>query len=257
MVNFGGRDDATEAQAAERLGQMFSLVRDLHAMGERGPVTVQPKSSLHGDDRRTDPFRLSHRVQALLNSSIDNMLALANLVEKAEVIHNFAPFSLIRSATESAAAAAWLLQPARRDERVQRLLRLVWSNIQDQITLQRSLTNLVEPPRMEARVRGLAEREGLRLNGKVRYSEIVRAVDRSGVIPDSRLELAWRVTSAFAHASYWSAFLLDGEQLDSDEPGVMNVRMTASQYQLVGYGRWAVDALRWGWDTLYVRSFGY
>lgn len=62
-------------------------------------------------DAPTHPLELSHAVQGLLNVAIEHLHALACLIRNVSVLHSTVPFTLTRSAVESAAVAYWMLSP--------------------------------------------------------------------------------------------------------------------------------------------------
>jgi hypothetical protein len=61
------------------------------------------------------------------------------LVQKAESLHAFAPFTLNRAAIEGGAVAVWLLTPKTRDERIRRRLILATQNAFDAAGVLRTM----------------------------------------------------------------------------------------------------------------------
>jgi hypothetical protein len=61
-----------------------------------------PGSSLCGDDKKADPFRLSHVAWHSLSNAVDHLGCLRALLGDAKVIHMYAPFTLVRAALENA-----------------------------------------------------------------------------------------------------------------------------------------------------------
>ena len=62
---------------------------------------------------------------------MDHLNCLHALLKDAQVIHMFAPYSLVRAALENASAAVWMLHPSGRATRICRRLRLAVTNIRN------------------------------------------------------------------------------------------------------------------------------
>lgn len=92
-----------------------------------------PNSPLAEDDLFTAPMQSSHLVGHCLSLAVDQLRALRLLLLQNPDnpggirLPMVAHYSLIRSATEAASLAIWLLQPLEQRERVTRLLRARWS----------------------------------------------------------------------------------------------------------------------------------
>ncbi|MFI5888488.1 hypothetical protein ACIA5D_00020 [Actinoplanes sp. NPDC051513] len=94
---------------------------------DRDAWHVQPGSALSGDDRWTDPYRLSQAAVHRLHSAID-LHAIKLLLVDASALPTFALFTRNRAAMENAASVAWLLEPASRYDRVARRLQMAADN---------------------------------------------------------------------------------------------------------------------------------
>jgi hypothetical protein len=81
-------------------------------VGER--VNVHPRSPLHQEDERTHPYETSSGVWHALSHAVDQLACLRSLLRDAQMIHMYAPYSLVRPALENASAAVWILHPASR-----------------------------------------------------------------------------------------------------------------------------------------------
>lgn len=75
----------------------------------------------------------THTVWRHLSNAVDHLSCLQALFGDAKVIHMYAPFTLVRGALENACGAVWLLQPARRKERLARRFRLAIGDIRHEV----------------------------------------------------------------------------------------------------------------------------
>jgi hypothetical protein len=88
-----------------------------------------PRSPLRGDDYKAHPYDLSSEAWRHLSTAVDHLSCLRAVLEDANVVHMYAPFTLVRGALENACGAVWLLQPSQRTERLARGLRLALSDV--------------------------------------------------------------------------------------------------------------------------------
>jgi len=109
--------DSLWAKFASDVDQMMDRIND--------PMdfAVSPGSSLAGDDRASDPYHVSHAVQMCIVAGVDHLHAMKSLLIDLNVLHSAAPFTLVRGALEILSSAFWILHPAKRDLRVERVLR--------------------------------------------------------------------------------------------------------------------------------------
>jgi hypothetical protein len=103
---------------------MFATIEDWLAMVGRASPEVEAGSPLTGDARWSPDLQVAHAAWSAVTQAIDHLHAVKTLVADARVVHTYAPFTLLRSATENAATAVWLLEPRPRTERVRRRLKL-------------------------------------------------------------------------------------------------------------------------------------
>jgi hypothetical protein len=218
--------DPAEQARLETLRGLFVVVDRLRSQLPRSP---DPTSSLARDDVETDPYQLSHLVNMKIGIALDQMHALDNLVIKAEALHPFAMFPLIRSAIENAATALWLLQPGNRTERVTRRWRLAKMESTYIENFHRSTGGSLAKGRTAverlARYKELAARGGITGNLlKATSTDILQEVDaelKSGL----SIEAAWQICSGVTHGQQWAVLtLLDIElqpTLRSDLHGAM------------------------------------
>jgi hypothetical protein len=165
----------------------------------------QPGSPMKGDDDRLDPYQISHSCWHSLSHAVDHLHCLQVLVKDAGMIHMYGPYTLVRGALENACAAVWMLQPARRAERVERRLRFATTDIGHgeearELTGQqgpRTKAERLDQVRQIARRCGVPEKAALR---PASYKDIVRTAS-SG---DPVIVLTWKLCSGIAHGDFWT-----------------------------------------------------
>ena len=97
---------------------------------------------------QSHPFQVSHAVHAIIHAAVDQLHAVRCIVQgdpshenpqgKPGSIHVYAEHTLIRSAIESVCTGLWLLSPATRSERLERVFRLTLQEVHDMEKLARS-----------------------------------------------------------------------------------------------------------------------
>jgi hypothetical protein len=98
-----------EEAALEQLARRFQLIDNWQASDASSHgLSVQPGSALAGDDRHSNPYQVSHVAIQGIASALDHLHSLRMLIQKAESLHAFAPFTLNRAAIEGGAFAVWL-----------------------------------------------------------------------------------------------------------------------------------------------------
>jgi hypothetical protein len=233
------------------------LARMDPSVGSPRPI---PGSPLRADDDRMHPSELSHAVWHSLSHSVDHLNCLRSLLKDAQVIHMFAPYSLVRPALENASAAVWMLQPRRRAERIARRLRLATDDIRNNEQARR-LAGMPGPRSEHERldqVREIADRAGVAKDEALRrlgYREIVEAASgadgpRAAVIP-----LCWRLCSGMAHGDFWPTFSASERvELPGAPPGVGAFKITANVNLLMYVTTFAVKMTELGWHLYDQRS---
>lgn len=216
--------------------RIYQHVDELMQAGQHAPLWLpRVGSALYGDDRRTDPWLVTTAAHAPLLSALDHLHALASSVLQGPYLYPYSPFTLTRSALESAAASMWIAGPTTRATRLVRALR--WYAT-DAIDGDQAATEFgVERPRpLAERLRDLqacAEQNGCdpsaattRVNATAMLREADSALaDKGSLSPLS----AWRLCSGFAHGRPWAAVgLLNRESRKSDRPGIHHDRQTNS-----------------------------
>jgi hypothetical protein len=215
----------------------------------RDASSVEAGSSLAGDDRRTDPFHVSHRAWLAITVATDFLVCLKrSLVEEDRPGHAnlhlqmFAPMGLLRGALENACTALWILAPRQRTERVTRRLRLHWKEIKSSDQVQALVK--IQPKRTldERRVRTIdvytqnstdpATRDAAKkvLQAKLGYGDIVSAVGQANSATEPEVpEFVWRMCSGLAHGDSSAATAyLDKSLVEKTAPGVNLVQLSPS-----------------------------
>ena len=193
---------------------------------------VSPGSSLAGDDRVSDPYQVSHAVQMCIVAGVDHLHAMKSLFLDLNVLHSAAPFTLVRGALEIFSSAFWILHPARRSTRVERVLRWNAKNFHDQHPALESLSlsDVGQRDAKYARLGEIANRRGIPENDvKAGYqsTEAVRYVDTNAPTCDPLLP--WRMCSGYAHGRPWVFLGMADEDMfeKTDDPGVLRARVTS------------------------------
>lgn len=201
--------------------------------------TVQPRSSLSGDDAKSHPHEVSQGVWHALTVSVDHFQCLRSSLVREEgkrvstVIHMNGQYSLIRGALENAARALWILQPGNRIERLTRRFRLTYKEISDSHKVRELLnapTNRTREARQQQVVdllvaaTGIPQEQAVKaLKQPARYKDIVRDAG-AGLQVSAKpekgadvCEAAWSACSSLAHGDALGTLnFLDREVLESD-----------------------------------------
>jgi hypothetical protein len=221
---------------------------------------VGPGSALAGDDRRTDPYQLSHSAWHSVSHAVDHLHMLRSVLRDAGTIQMYAPYSVIRAALENASAAVWLLAPANRKERILRRLRFAavdikaGEDVKDLINHPgpRSRQERVDQLRSIARHGGVDEREALKRPG---YSEIVKAAGGHTSITEETAEFIWRLCSGFTHGDPWATLSASHRvELPGAPPGVGHLRIEADMPSLLLCALTAIRMTEYAWRLYDERS---
>lgn len=247
-----------------------------------GIWTPQHRSPLATDDRRTHPYRLSHRAWIALSVAVDFLhcykRSLVQDLTKNKVdvrLHSYAQMGLLRGAVENASTALWLLAPPR-EERITNRLRLEWKELGTSYQL-RELLGAPPPRPIEERKRQLidlllaarlpstmpanataeeqvkAATKALHLSG---YAVIVAEAGHHVTDVGSKLaELTWRMCSSLAHGDQSATIgLLGSEVVGQVEPGINLMRVSAPVRLLLVATTVAYLLLKHGFETLQRRT---
>lgn len=194
---------------------------------------VEPRSSLAGDDRASNPYRVSHVLHLCLSAGIDHLHAIKSLILDAGLLHIAAPSSLARGALENFAAASWVLTGQNRDERVERALRWHAKNITDS---HRAMGNKAIPgfrtlPERWAALDEVADRRDLGRRYRKGYTstEAVTAAEEAFSQLSLGVLFPWQLCSGFAHGRPWAFYgATEREELDEDDPGMVRAKLTSN-----------------------------
>ena len=212
-----------------------------------------PGSKLFMDDEQAHPYELSHAAWHLLSNAVDHLGCLQALLGDAQIIHMFAPFTLVRGALENACGAVWLLRPDQGKDRLARRLRLALADVRNGEQVKQ-LTGQPGPRSQQERINqihDIASLAGLgteALKGNAAYSEIVKAVDAG--MPGSLILVAWKVGSGFAHGDWWTTLSGSRRTLipGATQEGVGTFKIEANLSLLMQMTTLAVDVTRRGWQ---------
>jgi hypothetical protein len=223
------------------LGAMLAAIEGWLAMTNRPPPDVEDGSPLAGDARKSPKLQVAHAAWNGVTHAVDHLHALKALIADAQVVHPYAPFTLLRAATENAATAVWLLAPRRRSERLQRRLRLAHNEAREAGEVEK----LIPPERHGKRsaqerideIRSLASALGLDLSyvcGRFSYENIVKDAGETALLGADLSALLWRLGAGFSHGRYWASFsMLERQEVATDAADVVNVRLTTSVDQVM------------------------
>ena len=176
------------------------------------------------------------------------------MLADAQVIHMYAPFTLLRAALENACTAVWLLDPASRAKRLSRHPRKVIGDIDNEEQVRKLAGQ--RGPRSEAEriaaIKAIARAAGfdeVALKTRPSYSEIARIV--SELVPaNGIIEAMWRLCSGYAHGDQWPTLSASYRtEIPSAAPeGVGTFRIEANLGLLAKVATMAVKVTGWGWQ---------
>jgi hypothetical protein len=217
-----------EQEAVHQLGHLFEVIDLWQATDQQQDrlSAAQTGSPLAGDDQATNPYQVSHTVIHELAGALDHLHALRMLVQTAQSLQTFAPFTLNRAAMECGAAAVWVLAPKSRDERIRRRLALATRNAKD---IDSALIQLGEPSSLKSRLDDIrkvaARRPVLDATGVVgtppSIERIIREAADTFALHSDEAVMMWKLCSGITHNRLWASLnLLDRKELGR----VANVR---------------------------------
>ena len=208
--------------------------RMMERVGTRGEFPIAAGSSLAGDDAAADPYQVSHVIRMCITAGTDHLHAAKVLIVDQQVVHVAAPASLARGALETLAAAFWVLQPTRRDERVTRSLRWHAKNMRDAEAAVGDL-NLPGHRPLEEKLLKLdvvaAKRslDTMAIRGGYTSTETVKCAEEHASNLPLGVVLPWRVCSGFAHGRPWAYLgVSDVHVTETGEGDVVGVRLTSN-----------------------------
>jgi hypothetical protein len=247
-----------DEQDGKHLAEILSVLGQAGEWAARiaRPVVPDPapRSSLCGDDRKAHPFEVSHASWHFLSHAVDHLACLRALIGKAGFVPMYAPFTIVRGALENACAAVWLLQPEKRDERLERRLRLASDDIRNGEQVK-ELTGRTGPRSEHERadqVRDIARRAGLdekKAIARVSYHEIVKFVEENGPA-NGAVVAAWKLCSGYAHGDMWTTFAASRriEVASTANPAIGAFKIEANLGLLSNVTHLAVSLTSLGWQ---------
>lgn len=226
--------EEVELDAAAVAAKWDEIAPGIDQMAERianpNDFLVSSGSSLAGDDKASNPYRVSHAVRMCLVAGVDHLHAAKALLLDLQVLHTAAPFSVVRGSLENLAAAFWILHPKQRNERIERTLRWWARNFHEQHIALEPL-GLSDEAKREAKLakldavamlRGISTqdvRAGYPSSRAVKYAE--KHSTRSEPL------LPWQYCSGYAHGRPWAYLgMSEQEHFETTEPGVLNVKLS-------------------------------
>ncbi|WP_328994228.1 hypothetical protein OG394_07360 [Kribbella sp. NBC_01245] len=224
-------EEDTQQECERQLYEIFGLADQIQARldSPQRRFAVIPGSALAGDDKKSDPYHVSHDVGRLIGVGYQHLHALGCLI-RSGALHPSAPFTLARAAIETGAMAFWLLAPKQRPERVLRRLQLARQDVIDGDGAATQAGIPVHRSR-EDRLNDL-EAIALRVCGSKKIpslhpSAIVKEVE--GLLPPDKQRrqfLAWQACSGFTHGRLWPEVSLLKREIISQDGHVQTLRLT-------------------------------
>lgn len=232
--------DALDPDKIDALWAMFAsdVDRMMDRINDSTDFAVSPESSLAGDDQASDPYQVSHAVQMCIVAGVDHLHAMKSLFIDLNVLHSGAPFTLVRGALEIFSSGFWILQPAKRNTRVERVLRWNAKNFHDQHPALESLSlsDVAKRDAKYARLGEIAGRRGIPAADVARgYSSTEAVKCAEEFAPTAEPLLPWRMCSGYAHGRPWVYLGMADEDMfqETDEPGVYKAHVTSDPGKLL------------------------
>lgn len=218
------RYDDTEIHAkwlelARAVDRLVERVADPNDFG------VMPGSSMAGDDRKLHPYEISQAVRHLINATVDQLHGIKTLAVDAHIQHLAVGSTLARAALENTATALWMLGPARREVRLERVLRWHVRNYQDEHTTVGHLVGPAAQNNIEA-VLTAGQRLGVDPEVARRGYRITTPIDGAEEYTEMDVRFMWSVASGFAHGRPWAYQGLLQRRTLQVEDGSKIVRLT-------------------------------
>ncbi|MFD9081694.1 hypothetical protein [Streptomyces erythrochromogenes] len=229
---------------------------------------VHPGSPLAGDDRKTDPYQVSHSVHLALVVAVDHLQALATLVkgtEKAGVremlIHTHAPFTLLRAALENSARAVWLLGPLLRTERVWRRLVMQHADTKNGEAKAKLLGTPRDGDPTRQRIRQLLVSAGIPeselTKGKLKlpgYGDLVNDAGSRTPLGGERAELFWSACSSLAHGDLSGTLAVLDREVTATDGRVSWLKLTGSIKALLVITKATLDMAEYAFELYSLRA---
>lgn len=211
-----GTNDLEEL-ALWRLGVLTDRILEIYERGKNPFPVPSGKSRLAEVDAQLGAFPVTHAVERLIAVSSDNLHAVAMLVRKAEALHLYAPYAVIRASLETSGTAMWLLSGGSKSNIALHALRLEWENKKnrDAATAKPVREKGEWALRRERLLLEAGSRFGLSPKAiKVRPLSSVAVADGSAHFGLAPMMLsAWKGSSGAAHGRTWAALALSNHDI--------------------------------------------
>lgn len=197
-------------------------------------------SHIQQDDNAYPYEKLSAWVLSYLRASVDHLLVWANIVQPLQVFDGQVSFTitrpfftLARAGLEAAAQASWVLSPRSSPERVNRHIRILYSDIENARKAYAQAGQKESEKAAADRIERIKERyignvsQAPNLVDMVKHSaKSMEWGSRPVTTPDA-LEFDWRAMSAAAHGKQWWMDSAHHIQIGEEyEPGYFRVLLT-------------------------------
>lgn len=222
-VDVGEQDILLWKQSAIRIRTTQALLTGCGDPTASSPLALDDTDGVGG--------HLSDAVRSYLRAAVDNLLLWANtvaplvFVEGTSVENPPRPyFTLARAGLESAAQAAWVLEPKESAERVERHLRLAADDLKNMgVTAQH--IDAAASAALAERIAQIRASHPTEIKKAPAFLDMVRSVaPHAGMAPDDA-EVLWRTASAAAHGKPWF--------LDATHTTTRGDEFAAGQYRAV------------------------
>lgn len=222
-----------------------------------------PGSALAYDDRRANPYQVSHAAWVAMLAAVSHLACLRDSLfhwtdsEHVEaMIHTHGQASLVRGALENASRAVWILEPDSAYERLLRRLRQEWAESEAQASVRqligepvkskndrlKKLTDLL-PPTTTDEEQVKAKQKAIK--AKPDYTTIVKLAGEHVRLGSTRQLVVWKACSALAHGDLrgtlgYTSVDVVGEQ----SPGIALAQVTGNVTLLTTGSLMAVETMR-------------
>lgn len=241
MTGDQGPHDTRESEEEAQRG--FQFLRHgfsrLNSIEERiAALSVEENSSLAGDRAATPYNPIPDQLIALLGTATDHLRAVQVSVEDSGgKILAMSLFTLVRSAFEAAGTGVWVLQSAKRDDRVLRSFAVTWDNRRQ---VRSVMTELGHDPssdegfnRMNARLVELIDKRpgilGTRISRVDSVTERLKSI--AEVFPGLVYPplVLWQMSSGIAHGNTsMMRNVLEKRQVGPFKDGSADFELTSS-----------------------------
>lgn len=227
---------------------LFDEIQDWHTRVSDS-LQVSRQSALGIADELSAPFQASHSVNYLRLTAVDHLHALRASMKDAQSQHIFAPFSLIRSAIESASAALWILTDPDPRTIAVRSLKQEWANLRD---LGNAYQTVDAPENDIAKRREIfndviqknhMKKDGIKANppGSLKLIQAASDAFELGSTP----VMMWQMCSGATHGRNWiTGFLTMMEAQDDGVSKTISGRLTSDTKAIVLATYAACDVVR-------------